>query len=277
MNDIYDENLMHDLFAYRIQLLDESNNEQYIIRKLKVKLISFGYLEDNLNMIIYSFYNFFDIPITLSEIENIPSIDYHPLQFFFNQTPNLPNSLMSLLPPNLNGIYYINMNVHQVNNNPASNPVDLNNNPENLDNNPEDNDDNPEDNDDNIDENEIIIDMNIGALMREIYLNQLNQPNQLNQLNQSNQLNLQFAPLMNDVVVTTDENTLNTLNVLKITKEMNEKCTICIEDMNEDDEYFDINCKHVFHKDCLNTYLKNYNHICPICRNEIGNSLPHIN
>jgi E3 ubiquitin-protein ligase RHA2 len=83
--------------------------------------------------------------------------------------------------------------------------------------------------------------------------------------------------VMEDVVVTTDEKTLNTLDILKITKDMNEKCTICLYDMNEDEEYFDIECKHIFHKDCLETYLKNYNHICPVCRNEIGESNPNIN
>ena len=81
---------------------------------------------------------------------------------------------------------------------------------------------------------------------------------------------------MEDVLVTTDENTLNKLNVSKITKDMNEKCMVCIEEMNEDEEYFDIKCKHIFHKDCLETYLKNYNHICPVCRNEIGDSVPHM-
>ena len=64
--------------------------------------------------------------------------------------------------------------------------------------------------------------------------------------------------------------------ILKITKEMNEKCTICMIEMNEDEEYLDIECKHIFHKDCLETYLKNYNHICPVCRKDIGKSYAHI-
>ena len=53
---------------------------------------------------------------------------------------------------------------------------------------------------------------------------------------------------MEDVVVTTDEKTMNTLNVLKITKNMNENkilCMICIEEMTENEEYLDIQCKHI--------------------------------
>ena len=46
-------------------------------------------------------------------------------------------------------------------------------------------------------------------------------------------------------------------------------------EMNEDEEYLDIECKHIFHKECLETYLKNYNHICPVCRKDIGVSHPN--
>jgi hypothetical protein len=29
-------------------------------------------------------------------------------------------------------------------------------------------------------------------------------------------------------------------------------------------------CHHIFHKDCIYTYLKEYHHICPVCRAEVG-------
>ena len=90
-NNISNEDLMNDLFAYRIQIMDSSTNEHFIIRKLKFRLINMGYLEENLNVIIYSFYNYFDIPITLNEIENIPSTLYTPL--FFNNPNTIINPL----------------------------------------------------------------------------------------------------------------------------------------------------------------------------------------
>jgi hypothetical protein len=88
-------------------------------------------------------------------------------------------------------------------------------------------------------------------------------------------INNQTGPL-EDIVVTTDENTLNTINILKITSDMKENCSICLSEMIENDEYMDLECKHIFHKECLRTYLKNYNHICPICRKDIGKSYPNI-
>ena len=45
---------------------------------------------------------------------------------------------------------------------------------------------------------------------------------------------------------------------------------LLIKDMG--DTMLDIECKHYFHKECLTEYLKKYNHICPVCRKEIGES-----
>lgn len=222
------EALFLDLFAYRINYLDFSNYESYIISKLKLKLIELGYQENELNILLFGFYNYFDIPITMSEIESVQTI------------------LMSstLLPININ--------------NPLNNNED---------------DDNEDDDIPPLVENPF----NIINLLNTILGGQFILPNE--QFNQGLHPTL-IQPLDNvleDIVVTTDENTLNTLNILKITKDMNERCTICLSEMIEDEEYLDIKCKHIFHKDCLETYLKNYNHICPVCREEIGISHPNIN
>lgn len=210
-----DDNLMNDLFAHRIYFMDISEDEHFIIKKLKEKLIELNYRNEELNSIIYSFYNYFDIPITLSEIENIHINDYSNVIFI---DINLPN------------------------------------------------------NNDNYDNNDMppLVEVNDNYM-----------PNLLNILLgfnniQFNQVLIEPNNVFNDIVVTTDENSLNNLSILKISNEQNEKCTICLEDMIENDEYFNIECKHIFHKNCLETYLKNYNHICPVCRKEIGNSQPII-
>jgi hypothetical protein len=33
----------------------------------------------------------------------------------------------------------------------------------------------------------------------------------------------------------------------------------------------ELKCKHMFHTECIETYLKQYNHKCPVCRSEVGN------
>ena len=75
---------------------------------------------------------------------------------------------------------------------------------------------------------------------------------------------------MEDVTVTTDEKSLDKIQKKKITKEMSEKCTICMDDMKEGEEYYNLTCRHIFHIDCIKEYLLNYNHMCPLCKEEIG-------
>ena len=270
MNNISDEDLMHELFAHRIQFMDSSANETFIIRKLKIKLIDMGYLEENLNVIIYSFYNFFDIDITLSEIENIPStniIQFQSLQFWLNQDESLA---IPLLVP------YTQLHNQQFSNNELNlEPIDEDNNNENQD--YEDMQPLTQADENQNYFNPLDSQFNIGDILNIILgsqpTNNIFNTFEFDQiLVQSPHTNMTF---MEDILVTTDENTLNTLNILKITQDMNEKCMICIDEMKEDEDYFDIKCKHIFHKACLETYLKNYNHICPFCRNEIGNSVPH--
>jgi hypothetical protein len=274
MNNISDEDLMHELFAHRIQFMDSSSNETFIIRKLKKKLIDMEYLEENLNVIIYAFYNFFDIPITLSEIENVPStniIQFQPFQFLFNNNLEFPLIL---------GTNIVLHNPPFINNELNLDPIVEENNQEYEEQDNQDYADMPpleaadEPNNFNLFDSQFNLQFNVESLLDIILGAPLANTFVFDQiLVQPPQNNRTF---MEDVVVTTDEKTLNILNVLKITKDMNEKCIVCIEDMNEDEEYFDIKCKHIFHKACLEIYLKNYNHICPVCRNEIGESFPHM-
>ena len=219
------EALLNDLFAYRIQIMDIITEEYSIIRRLKTYLTELGY--NNINAILYSFYCYFDIPMTLSEIENVQPNNYSNILFInMNYTNNLEqlnepiNDIDDDMPPL----------VEATNNEQPTNifPNILN----------------------------ILLGM---PSLQNVYFNQVLVPPNNN---------------LSDVIITTDENSLNNLSILKILKEQIEKCTICMEEMNEEDEYFDIECKHIFHKACLETYLKNYNHICPVCRKEIGNSQP---
>lgn len=64
------EELFADLFAYRFMLLDIYNNESEIIKKLKYKLIELGKDYNELNDILFDFYNHYQINITIEEIRN---------------------------------------------------------------------------------------------------------------------------------------------------------------------------------------------------------------
>ena len=240
-----DENaLLNDLFAYRILYMDISIDENYIIRKLKYKLIELNYQVEDINTILYSFYNYFDIPITLSEIENVQIQIISNIIFINNNQTDYTDYNQT--------DYYDDMP-------PLEDTGDYNMPP-------------LEDTGD--------YDMPPLEDTSDHYniLNMHYMPNLLNiilgyQTNPFNQVLVQpNNNVFNDVIITTDEQSLNNIPILKISNDMDIKCMICIEEMNENEEYFNIECKHIFHKGCLETYLRNYNHICPICRKEVGDS-----
>ncbi len=227
-NDYID--MFNDLFAYRIDYQEYINEEYIIINKLKNKLIDFGVEENEINNVLFNFYNYFDIPITMNQIETVPL--------------HSPYSL-----------YYDNHNNY---NNLESNFLDES---------------------DNSDETDIFngIDQEPHYYSTIIYSTQdFNTSGPINNL-----INLLFnlnnqQDINDDVLVTTNTESLNRLPICKITKDMQLICSICQEEMNENDEYIDIECKHIFHRNCLTTYLQNYNHICPTCRKEIGTAHVHL-
>ena len=47
-----------------------------------------------------------------------------------------------------------------------------------------------------------------------------------------------------------------------------DKCAICLDEMNEEQEIRKLDCKHKFHKDCINTSIR-WNRSCPLCKKYI--------
>lgn len=46
-------------------------------------------------------------------------------------------------------------------------------------------------------------------------------------------------------------------------------CRICLDDFIEDVEIRQLPCKHNFHKDCIDIWLKNYGSMCPLCQTDL--------
>ena len=193
-----------DLFAYRLQLLDQTTDEYVVINRFKIKLLADGVLDNELNEYVYNFYLIYDIPMTIGEIENVPI--QSPFSEFVTREY----------------------------------------------------DDNLQESEDDIHQ-PVQIDMRTSV--EDLY-------NLLNFLH--NVMNGDIQQPMEDITVTTDEKSLNKIQTLKITKDINEKCTICMDHMKEGEEYYNLTCKHIFHIDCIKEYLLNYNHMCPLCKEEIG-------
>lgn len=51
---------------------------------------------------------------------------------------------------------------------------------------------------------------------------------------------------------------------------MNDICSVCQENFNNDEIVKILPCNHYFHKDCIEQWLSNYHHKCPICRMPCG-------
>lgn len=49
------------------------------------------------------------------------------------------------------------------------------------------------------------------------------------------------------------------------------ECSICLNNINENEDIYDIPCKHTFHTSCLYTWMehKGENSTCPLCRCKI--------
>ncbi|XP_027364453.1 probable E3 ubiquitin-protein ligase XERICO [Abrus precatorius] len=46
-------------------------------------------------------------------------------------------------------------------------------------------------------------------------------------------------------------------------------CRVCLSEFEEGENVRNLNCKHTFHKDCLDQWLKQYCATCPLCRNKV--------
>ena len=46
------------------------------------------------------------------------------------------------------------------------------------------------------------------------------------------------------------------------------KCTICLENYVDGDDSIALPCIHIFHADCIKTWVKDHN-TCPICKKDI--------
>ena len=46
-------------------------------------------------------------------------------------------------------------------------------------------------------------------------------------------------------------------------------CIICQENFHQEDKVSALSCRHIFHQECVENWLLNYNSVCPICRREV--------
>ena len=83
-------------------------------------------------------------------------------------------------------------------------------------------------------------------------------------------MNLQQQQNMEDVRATLSEDGEKEIKHYKLKEKIDGTCSVCMMELEKDQEVSELKCKHVFHKDCIMKWLKEYNYKCPICRAECG-------
>lgn len=75
------------------------------------------------------------------------------------------------------------------------------------------------------------------------------------------------------------ELTYDELIDIKKNIDLEEACSICFSKLSEDTnnfKYIILPCNHIFHSECIKTYLSEYDHHCPICKQGCGESSPKL-
>jgi hypothetical protein len=73
-------------------------------------------------------------------------------------------------------------------------------------------------------------------------------------------------PLTTDAINQLEEKKYSAINIDNKAVE----CSICQENYEESSDVIILPCKHLFHKECITQWLRNYHHKCPLCRQPCG-------
>lgn len=104
--------------------------------------------------------------------------------------------------------------------------------------------------------------------------------NMLNSFMGINGTSVNTQPLNEDVKMVLTESEISNLKKMKlkdvsgINHDSEHKCTVCLENMNEEDEVILLDCKHFFHKKCIETWFKECSNKCPICMATVARGVP---
>lgn len=254
------------LFALKLYYEDHYDDEYEIIKMLKIELINQNIPENNINIILKEFYDSFNSNIDISVFENI----------IIENTTETINSPINHL------INIINNQLFEENNDDDISENNDNDISENNDDIPENNNNTPENN------NEITVQ----NLLNMIGGGQLNNMSVLN--NETIQLNNNTFAIINnllnmvshdnifhnangqDVISVLNHEDIDKLNKYILENNLEDKCSICIDSLNETQEVIKLSCEHVYHSECIIKYLSNYNYKCPCCKIELGTPIHKI-
>jgi hypothetical protein len=81
---------------------------------------------------------------------------------------------------------------------------------------------------------------------------------------------INFLNNLEEVKIVLNEDDLNDMPEKKYSEISTEfsTCSICQDELSKDNVIRQLNCSHIYHKECIDKYLLEYSSKCPICRAE---------
>ena len=295
-----------ELFALRISFQDEFENENDIMYELKYELIKRGIEIEYIPNILKQFYEYIGINITIEQINDVlyPTHEEQISSHFINILNNY--IIYHAQEPNAQEPNNQEPNNQEPNNQEPTNQETSTHETSNQEPNTRETstheiieletieEDNYEDTSGNINllntnpmngniqftfysSNSLNSSNTIRTIQYTFNPNTIFQPNLRNIIN-SNPLfstqgifnSLLSETIMEDVVSTLDDSEKDKLKVYKLIEKKDEKCAICMSEINVDEQVCDLPCAHTFHDECIQPWLNHYNYKCPVCRTEVG-------
>lgn len=230
------EGFFPSLLDYRMSIQERGDDDFTIVSKLKTFLLDNNVEESELDHIINSFYDFYGIPVEEIFIESVPiyrePVIQRDIPHVFQLPLNQPPVRRRLLD-DLNNVM------------PPRDEIEViyNGIPYVSD----------------INQRQEIVDA-YGAVMNLLmgYMVVHNDP-------------MALPPLpMSNVVVTTSKSDLEKIEAVKLEEKLEEKCSICMSEMEEGEVVSTLKCNHKYHKECVEEYLSHHSNKCPICRANVS-------
>ncbi len=296
------------LFALRTFYEEEFEDETDIIKNIKISLIDNGMSNSDANKLLKEFYDSFGIPLKAEDLEEIKTMEQITTDLFQqmfrnlnqpnqnnnqpsennqpgennnqtgennnqpsennqtseNNSPNqnnvLNNLIRQILNPSTNNqtMNYVQSRHLQDSFGPCGNPnCPIHNNP----NNNQEDEDVDDDDEENNNQNEI----NEQPLNSSIIFNTLMMNFAGNLLSE-----LVNIPVQENVVCTLDETEKNKLEKVILENNLDKCCSVCMDELEKDNEVINLPCGHTFHSHCIEEWLSKYNYNCPVCKKEVG-------
>ena len=293
-----EDNIFDKIFALRISLMDIYYDEKSIIYNIKKNLNKYDNIEneEELNQIIIDFYKKYDIDITTIDLNSLNVINHNPESDFEDLLNIINSTFIPLVGNNANFLENENILSEDVNNSTE----DVNNSTEDVNNSTEDV------NNSTVDlENDLIVNNSENSIIESESLNDFdslsadynNSNTFINTSNLNNISSEQFLNVINifndilnsninnndteleDVIVTLDDNDYDKLEIIKykeLDNSLENKCSVCLVEFQDDDNVMILPCKHYYHTNCIKEWLKEYDYKCPVCRYECGKTKNNI-